>query len=210
MYREPKTLLVGLNATYNYLVDRGIVPNAFVCFEVAPDAHVDGLRPKEETTYFISSMCHPTQFETLKGFRRVLWHPWSPEDVHNEAYEECYPDSMKVCGGSTTALRATNIAFALGYRKIDMFGFDCSFTPESGTHCTSKPTDGGPWHEVVARASDGQERSFLTQPYLARQADEFKEFCLRYSPLIDIRVHGDGLTPFMHRTMFPQQYEDAA
>lgn len=200
--------LFGINASYNYLLDHGVVPDSFICFEVGPDQHVLDLRPDLRTTFYISSMCEPPQFQKLEGFNRVVWHVWSPLEVHKEALKE-FPSGMLVCGGSSSLLRSINVALALGHRDFDIFGFDCSFTAEQGTHVTGTPNYAlGDWREITAKSTTGATKTFLSRPSLARQADDFRQFSKNFGHIMTMRVHGDGLVPFIHREMFPGNYED--
>lgn len=207
MYKEDGALLFGVNYSYGHLCGKGIVPNAYLCFEVGPDVRVDALKPMPETTYYISSMAHPRQFKHLEGYKRVVWHVWSPLEKHKAVMDECYPGAMLVCGGSSTALRAINVGFALGYRRFDMFGFDCSFS-EGVTRIPESVEIKQDWCEIVARSTTGEQRVFASQPYLVRQAEDFREICRNFGHLMSIKVHGEGLAPFIHRQMFPHEYQE--
>src|SRR5262245_43138061 len=61
--------VVTCSGAHKFLVDRGIIPDFHV--EVDPREHKVRLigQPQNETTYLISSTCHPKVFDHLEGYK---------------------------------------------------------------------------------------------------------------------------------------------
>ena len=152
-----------VNGSYDWLLSQGIVPHGFLGMDPVPGLaeYVEGAR--KETTFYISSVCDPSVFDALEGFRVVVWH------TKQEAL--CYPDDAVVlCGGSTCLTRAPFLANLLGWRDIHVFGCDSSYAEDryvypSGTYQEDQK------RPVIWIEVDGH--AFPTVMGLAQQATQF-------------------------------------
>lgn len=186
---ELRTYTAAVNKAHDWLIEHGKVPQA--CGLLDPtDAIADQITPHRNVTYFVASMCHPSTFERLKGFRVVVWHASSPgADVH-----ELLPDdAIVIAGGSSMALRWRNVGYALGFRKNEFHGVDSSF--EDDHHVYPHAQDDG--LDVV------QWGGFRSHPALMCQASEFFKVHETFKrPGIEptsVEVRGSGLLPTLWR-----------
>lgn len=203
--------IYAVNDMHDWLIGLGIIPDGFVFHEIMAMPIQVFAKPHPDVTYYVASWCDSLVRKELEGHKVLLWHgAVNKNEPRHEDAMKCYPDSFRVAGGYATLHRTLNIAMVEGYRDFDVYGFDCSHEKGGETHATGRqhPADE---IEVVAQAAkpDGTvtECRFWSRGPLVRQADEFKRHCLHHHHLFKMRVHGDGLVTWMHRTMFPAQYE---
>ena len=213
--KKPNTVIFALNWTHNWLLQNGIKPTGTVFFEIdaEPDDILDTADP--DTTYFVCSHCHPKTFDQLlaKVSKKnvILWHMIPDNKLGADAFKECFANQPMIGGGISTFLRTHALATCLGYRDFDLFGVDSSFPAgNASTHVEGYPTIVKPDEDGLdIWAKDdktGDVKGFKTVGYLAMQAEEFKQYCIRNHKLFRMRVHGDGLLPFIHQHMWPDQY----
>jgi hypothetical protein len=211
---DPANIVFAVNDANYLLLENGIVPHGNVIFEIEQDYKELERRHHPDITYYIHSFAHPTTFDHFSDKRVVLWHCWSEQPEHNELLRLFKNKHLMVGGGVITTLSKTMpICMILGWRQFDLFGFDSSFSDD--THFNGSPYKDARVIDITVQiknhaSGDIQERTFKTLPYLARQADEFRRACECHHWMLKMRVHGDGLLPWMHRMTYPQQYEDAA
>jgi len=95
-------------------------------------------------------------------------------------------------GGTTVGLQAMSIAYALGHRKIHLFGFDSSYSAAGEGHAYRQPLNDGE-EPVEYRVGD---KAFMAAPWMARQAVEYqtasRQLC---DGGAELYVHGTGLLP---------------
>jgi uncharacterized Rossmann fold enzyme len=187
-----------LNGAAKFLLDHDIIANMVVIADARPEnaAFLDGLHPS--TIACLASQCHPDVFDkAIKALRGIiLWH------VNTEGMAELLKDERRrpvhlIGGGSTVGLNAMVLAFAKGYRKIHLYGFDSSFR-DDGHHAYSQPQNDG--DRVVDALYNGQK--FKVAPWMAQQVNEFQDLV---PGLVNdgciITVAGDGLLPTVARDM---------
>jgi hypothetical protein len=78
----------------------------------------------------MASVCHPDFWETLKGKNVKVWHLVNGDDFETVAWvAQHHPEGMEslIGGGSSVGMRAMNVSAALGFRRFDIHGMDCSF-----------------------------------------------------------------------------------
>lgn len=209
---DPNNAVFALNWSHTWLIQNGIVPKGCVFFEidVEPESVLKAAHP--DVTYFICSHCHEKTFDSLKDFKRVLWHSVPNSDFEKKIHQELLAQMADhlVGGGISSFTRTLVVAMFLGYRHFDLFGCDSSF-PESGkTHADGyetimdAETDG---FYVYAKSNvSGKAKRFKTLGYLALQVEEFKQLCALNHQFFSLRVHGDSLLRFVHEETYPDQY----
>lgn len=113
--------LFALNGACRFLNKNGIVPE----YQVFLDANEDmGERVGEAKQYLVSSQCSITLLAALPADRVTLWHFGLPE-VQNHIPDHDGPFNI-IGGGLTIGLTAMCLAYAMGFRKLHVFGYDCS------------------------------------------------------------------------------------
>jgi hypothetical protein len=203
-------ILMTLNGVHDWFIRQSVAPNIHVISEHdLEDAEVAlGGPPCKETTYYIASHCHQNIFSQLRDYRCVLWHAaLAPQEFQAEIHR-LFPDEFMINAGHATFFKSLAIGSVLGYRTFEIFGVDSSF--EGSSHVAGyKMADLEPRIKVwaVDPISD-KAREFTTQGGLAFQAKEFLSLCSMYHPELRIKVHGDGMLHYLHRSRYPELYED--
>ena len=184
--REKGRPICAIKGTHDFLCERGIEPTLFL--SVDPRPRVEHLRCKTENTiYLIASRCHPEIFQRLKGDRIILWHSWADEDEAREIWET-RKQKLLIGGGTTSGLRAINVAYMLGFRKFVLYGMDSCL----GSDGTKRFNGDLPGQTIDVFVGGPTGRKFLTNHAMAQQASDFQQV---YNAMPDVTVEakGDGL-----------------
>lgn len=185
----------GLNAAAKMLTEQGIEVDHQVVVD-ARDHNVEFLGYAKH--HLLASQCHPSLFDAAKSV--TLWHQEYPQDL--DRFDACLPGNHPahalIGGGTTVGLSAMVLAYALGYRKIHLYGFDSSYRDDQ-THAY-KQAD--PQRVDVVATVAG--RKFHTSLAMAKQAELFPQLA---DSLIDlgclITIRGDGLLPWTSKMSGP-------
>lgn len=210
LIKDPANEIFAVNWTHTWLLKQGIIPNNCVFFEIDPEPDTILLAPHKDITYHICCHCHKKTFDSLQGYKRMLWHTCPNSNIEKDAHEELFPDVDMVGGGIYTFTRSITIALFLGFRHIDIFGCDSSFPDSSAsTHVKDYETTAEMSEAmfVYAKNEETKEvRRFRTTGTLCLQAEEFKEYCRINHSLFSMYVHGDSLLQYCHKNGWPDQY----
>lgn len=144
---------MAINGALKLFTDRNCAPTYWIACDpqgptpdlTTPADFLTGHLPAE-TTYLVASKCHPAVFDLLKDRRVKLWH------VNDQ------PVSFKrqvPCAVSVT-LCAMMLANRLGYRNIDVWGWDACFA-EDGAHHAATGELGITSDKVEIEVGDGPE-----------------------------------------------------
>lgn len=150
--------------------------------------------------YLLSSQCEPSLFKAEPD--AIIWHP--AIDGIDAHIPETDRDFCLIGGGTTVGLSTMCLAYAMGYRKMHLYGFDSSHREKS--HAYNQPENE---NEPICRMTV-YGKTFKTSWTMAKQAELFPTVC---DNLIDlgciITVDGDGLIPHIVRNMpKPIYYKD--
>lgn len=179
--------ILTVSGAHDFLIERGIIPNFHA--ECDPREHkvffVRNSRP--EVAYYIASHCHPKMFESLRDRNVTLWHGYTDDDLFNQVKAVAELDgSGLIAGGTNVGMRALILALALGYRHIELHGFDCSYegqTVWAGPHS-------GEQHKIVKIECSG--RIFSTSDVMMQSTDDFFNLLPSLAGC-KIVIHGNGL-----------------
>lgn len=158
-----------------------------------------------------SSLDYRVLLKYLRAMASVfLWVPAYLEDGSDiQMCAKKYPGLPMhfVSGGSTVGLRTINIALALGFDQVDLYGFDSCYAPNDGElYAYDKPAT---QHDIVDTCircrEDGTFLRYRTNVMMGKQALEFYDTLERLPHLsvdgqpkaLRVRVHGDGLIPWL-------------
>lgn len=186
--------IVTVNGAYHWALEHGLTPGLQVIVDarefnrrfVAPV--VPGCK------YAISSQCDPSIVASLPREQVLLWHgsgekvqEWLGEydRAHNQV-REYYP----VPGGTTVTLRALPLLAMLGFRRINVYGFD-SCVRAGRHHAYAQPENDA--DGLIPISVNG--RGFLCAGWMVQQCKEFMEI-MRYILIpagVELAVHGDGM-----------------
>lgn len=172
--------ICAIKGAYDFLRERDITPNIYLSVEPRYRPIKD---PSDKTTYFMASRCHPQDFDEMieKKLTVVLWHSWTNQE------EAFYKGTLGVGGGSTSGLRALNIAYLLGFKKIKMYGMD-----SCNIEGVKRVGQGKLARIVKTIGVQVGERVFNCNMAMAAQAQDF-QMLWDIMPDIRLEVMGDGL-----------------
>jgi hypothetical protein len=181
MLKEWDGEIWGINRSFEWMRHRGIKPTGFLGID--PEWILKECIPNipEDVTYYLAAQVHPCVFDHLKDRNVKLWFM-----ADNEVTLPWY--AYPIYGGSTCLSRAPNLAWALGYRDVHIFGGDSSYTHKTHVHGGELPENC-----IVAEACG---RKFHTCKPMMSQAVEFVEQMAEWSLMTDplsVNIYGDGL-----------------
>lgn len=190
--QEAGAIVVAINGSMKMLAEIGVTADYFVLLDARLES-VGFLDFGEARHYLIASQCHASAFAKVAGKAITLWHTHFPgiESVIED--REC----ALIGGGSTVGLQSISIMYAIGYRSIDLYGFDSSYADGFG-HAFAQPMNDGD----VPEAYFLHGRVFMAAPWMARQAMEFQTAAKQFADGDAIvTVHGNGLLPEIAKAM---------
>jgi len=178
-----------MNGAAKFLDDHGILPD----YQVMIDARVqtaDLVGPAKE--HLFASQVHPECFRRVPDAQ--LWH------LQVETIDDLLPPYDKgyclIGGAASVGNTATCLAYAMGYRNLQIYGYDSSHQDGHGHAFHQKMNDGDPCAFV-----DFNGKTYLASLTMKLQAERFQETS---SALIEagchIEVHGSGLLPDIFNT----------
>ena len=135
--REAGEYVFTCNRTHDYLVDNGVIPNA--CLLLDPREHQKDVVQKVQTdcAYLISTCANPKVWESMKdrGARmmKLMVAYGMAQDKDMEVMRAIYPSieaKYYLPGGTMTPLRAMPLASMLGFKRLELYGFDSCFSNE--------------------------------------------------------------------------------
>jgi len=194
-------LVVCSNMTGAYLLENGITPH--VNFVLDPQAKkqydIAPGKTSPTTQYWIGVCCHPSVMDVLREqdiTPYVFLADFEAEGRAQTAVREALgKDSktsiMAIQGGTMAGLRAINLAEALGFRKMEYYGFDATVRVGNGVaqpYAYEKKRG----EAIIDVKCDQCGEKFDTTLVFQRQVNEFLEWSRRM-PWLDIKVIGGGL-----------------
>ncbi len=158
-----------MNGSARFLSDNGVTPDFYVMLDARPENRklLFGNGPK--TKYLIASQCDPSVFDALAHFDVTVWHANSEKMDSVLAAEKEKPVHL-IGGGTTVGLNAMVLAFAAGYRKIHLYGFDSSYREDEHHAYPQALND----QDRVIDALYGEQK-FKTTAWMAQQVNEFQD-----------------------------------
>lgn len=172
--------ICAINGAHDFLIEQGIIPDLFLTVDPRPMPqnfkHVN-----DSTVYLMASRCHPSSFDLLANRKVVIWHSWSYEKE-----TEQFAGRFAIGGGTTSGLRAINVSYVLGFRRVHLYGLDSCLAQDKITKRFSGEKAG---HIIDVTVGD---RTFYCNAAMAQQANEFQEL-FTVMPDMKVRSFGDGL-----------------
>ena len=190
--------IVTMNGTYAWAKEHDLWPVTQFVID-AREFNTRFVDPVDDKNiYIIASQCHPDLLDKLPKDRTYIsscnLDPGSIE-IYNELLGDMYDFDgwFPIPGGSTVMLRCLPALQMIGFRDIEIYGFDSCFR-ESEHHAFPQAENDVP-HMSKDRVAfvEVKGKTFAVEPWMLCQANEFIH--LRYLLLreLDIKVHGDGL-----------------
>ena len=177
-----------MNGAAKYLHDNGIMPD----YQVILDAREETAQlvgPAKE--HLFASQAHPACFEAMPSAK--VWH------LEIGDIEEHLPKNRGsfclIGGAASVGNTSTCLAYAMGYRTLEIFGYDSSHRDTNGHAFHQKMNDGDPCASV--RFGD---KDYICSLTMKLQAEKFQKTAKTLEEYgCTINVHGSGLLPDMWR-----------
>lgn len=191
--------IVAVKHALEPLQKAGIIPWAVILLD--PRAHVADFVEKinPQSLVFVASMCDPLVTDAVlsRGFKVIGYHAAVGANEH----EFVRNGDAIIVGGSATATRGISLLEGLGFRNMELFGYDCCYyqkpdlkeTKEDGTLKYQEVT-----LETNTYLGDKQARTFWTEGQFLAQMQEFRNYYLERKCL-NLNMHGDGMIPWLWR-----------
>jgi uncharacterized Rossmann fold enzyme len=202
-HRRRGAKIVTVNNALTYLHDRGITPDVHVMLDAREENVSMVQNAPKNVRYMLASQVHPCVFDALKDHNVSVWHNGMGSGEELGEILKPWWDSKPIClvpGGGTVGLRALNLAWLSGYRKIHLYGFDSCYH-EGQHHAYSQSlNDGEPVQEVVLA-----DKRYTAARWMIRQAAEFQDAYRHLTAEgVKVMVHGRGLIPDMWKLLCKQ------
>lgn len=195
-----KYLVVCSNMTGGYLLEHGIIPHAHFIIDPQEKKKFDVLPHKtsKETEYWINAACNPAVFQELKSQGIKPYAFLADFDADGKAIRAVkenmqpgQPGMMAIQGGTMAGLRAINLADALGFRKMEYYGFDAIVQVANGKarpYAYEKKRG----EAIIEISCDRCAAKFDTTLIFQKQVNEFIKWTSQM-PWIAVKIIGGGL-----------------
>jgi hypothetical protein len=197
-YTDLRGDVFAINQAIGVLLDKGIVPKFAMLWDAAQIVEQFAI-PHPDITYLVASRCHPAVFERLKDCRVAVWHAGGDHNIAEVIAEKKIPEPM-INGGSAGITRGIYVVSSLGYRDINIFGGDSSYSDDGKTHA-----NGSLVYEKDMQVAIGNNPPhwFRTTPEWCAQVQEYRSIyaLFTFNGHTKLAVHGKGMLPFMHELL---------
>jgi hypothetical protein len=193
-WRLKGATIFALNGAAKFLADNGVVADYQVLLDPRPEtAQLVG----PARGHLVASQCAPETFDAAdkEDGSVILWH-LGIEPLDNFLPADA-PSHVLIGGSASVGNTATCLAYAMGYRDLQLFGYDSSWRPADGDgrvkqHAFHQPmNDGDP--SCIVNYRGVEYRTSLT---MKLQAERFQYVAADLAEMgAKVTVRGDGLLP---------------
>lgn len=198
-YYQEGYKIVAVKHALKPLQKAGIIPWAVILLD--PRGHVanfiDDIHP--DSLVFVASMVDTEVTEKLmeRKLKVIGYH------VAVGAHEEDFLSNgdCLIIGGSATSTRGLSLLEGLGFRNIELFGYDCSYHEKPNLQ--EKKDNGIVKYEEVTLEVETYgdkkiKRTFWTEGQFLAQLQEFRNYYF-IRDCLNLNIHGDGMIPWVWR-----------
>ena len=188
------------NKTCSWMLSKGMRPKYHVILDPTERKKLDlEYEDHDGITAVLGLQCHPAVFEKAieRGQKAVKFLAASASrdgvsdvDVARAALTSKDPEIIGIGGGTMCGTRMLYLAAALGYRRIEYYGFDASVEYDLNTNVVRNYAYSKPRGEYVIEVEAKNGRKFYSTVALARQAEEIVRL-MDNLPGLEVVIHGD-------------------
>lgn len=188
IYRTDTDILA-LNGAYGYLLDYGIKPDYWMLLDTRAENLSFLENINHNTMHFVAAQCHPEIFRKLSNHKITMYLTTLPGVLELVKHLDV-PKNRLVGSAGTVGTKALSLAYALGYRKLHLYGYDSSYSDDKHHAFTQTLND---TNKTIDIHFNGER--YVTTPAMANQA---YEFLFTATDLVkfhgfDIELYGSGL-----------------
>lgn len=208
-------LVVCSNMTGSYLLENGIT--AHVHFIIDPQAKkkydVTPGKTSPNTEYWINAACDPAVFHELaeQGIKPKMFLADFDADgaaitAVRESMRPGQKGMMAIQGGTMAGLRAINLADAMGFRRMEYYGFDAIVELKDGKarpYAYEKKRG----EAIIEVSCDRCDAKFASTLIFQKQVNEFLSWRANM-PWMDINIIGGGLVDHYKKHVEQLEVED--
>lgn len=176
--------VMAIKGACDWLLGHGIVPDYAVAADPRPERARIFRRRDKRIAYYLASVMDPACWEWMRGCDVTVWNPVI---VTEQSTDPHWKNVSFIWGGATTGLRAIHLAWFLGFRNVNLFGYDSTIV-EDKVKVTGEGIERGEKAEIMML----EGKSYRTTANLAAQAKQMKN-TLRMCPGIKCFAYGEGL-----------------
>lgn len=178
---------MALNGAIN-LFPKEAPPRMWACCD-PQECVADFLKdPSPDTTYIVASKCHPTVFKRLEGFDVRLWHI-NDHDI---------PGVRRVPCAVSVTLCAMMLAQRLGWRRLNVYGWDACFGTDGAHHASG---EGAPPMPDTVDIEVGPRHFTTTATWGAEAQDAVNIIPVLEWCGVEVNIHGDGMIAAIRREL---------
>lgn len=190
-WRDKGATIFAMNGCAAHLASRGILPD----YQIILDARKETaslVGPAK--AHLFASQVHPACFDRMPSAK--VWH-LQVEGIDDLLPLDSYSDGYVLVGGAASVGNtSTCLAYAMGFRRLEIYGFDSSFRDDA-SHAFRQPMNDGDANCWVG--FNGKE--YYVSLTMKLQAEKFQETAAALKEAgVTINVHGTGLLPDMYNT----------
>jgi uncharacterized Rossmann fold enzyme len=181
-------IIMAIKGAHDWLIENGIKPTFAVACDPQESRHDVFKKLDKDVVYLCASQMHPATWDYMRGYRVFVWH--CQIDAEQPAMDG-WQGVPLVPGGSTTGMRAIPLAFVLGFRNFELYGYDSTLSVDGAIR-----TDGAPMREGDTAIDVWVgERQFRTTyelyPQIQALMPTLQNLCA--IDAIKVNAYGDGL-----------------
>lgn len=182
----------GCNSAVNWLASNGRAPTGAVGIDQT-ERMIDDWHTTPDVTHYVASTIHPRVLDRLieSGRDVRIFHNyvgWGDDEI--EFYNSHpWPASFMMATGATVLSRTIGLAAWMGFRRIDVYGGDCSFT--NGIAHANGETIEEAFGVTSVMQGEIDGRTFQTRPDMLMCAVDLVRLVTAYPGRI--RLMGDTL-----------------
>lgn len=187
--------VVSVSGSHDFLISKSITPRFHIECDPRPHKADNIAHVHFGTEYLLSSTCHPKLFEKLSAGYIRLWHSASSDEARR-IRDELHSTAPFIAGGASVGLRAIPVMFRMGYRRMSIYGMDCSFSDDGEMKWAGPHAQKENYKELTLIRVRYNGRIFTTTTVLLSYGRDFYDMVnrlLRADPSLAFSMHGDGL-----------------
>lgn len=181
--------VIACGSVHDYLVNNGVIVDYCVVCDPDPITAEYLKLHHESITYLLASQCDKSVFNLLRERTCYLWHSSGGEE-----FNKIFTDKENIIpGGCTVGTRAILTAIGMGYKNIDLYGFDSCITDNRHHAYNFIDETRESLGNISEISLDGPDKpKFQVAGYMMAQIFDFQKILDTYAGKLNINVYGGG------------------